>query len=153
MSIPAPAFGTPTTVAPTQPAPSQQAPAGFQMDEYVGRYVRVRDAKKELAKRHAGEMAPYNEALDQLYAAILDALNRGGVESSRTKSGTAYKSMRTSYTVADPAALRQWLEANNRFDLLETRVSKEAIENMLQGGDSLPPGLKVSSEVTLKVNR
>lgn len=159
MTTPAPAFHFPPTmpVAPAAPvpppAPSPAPTPAQNLDTMVDQYRRLRDKKKDLAELFRQQMAPYNEVMDQLGAAILDAINRAGVESIRTKSGTAFKTQRSSYTVKDPAQFREWLEANSRFDLLETRVSKEAIEAFVQTGGSLPPGIGISSEVIINVRK
>lgn len=119
----------------------------------VSQYRRLRDKKKALNDELKAAIAPYTEAMDQLEVLILDALNTAGVESARTQAGTAFKSTRSSYTVRDPAVFREWIEANQRFDLLETRVSKEAIEAFAEAGGQLPPGIGISSEVTVNVRK
>lgn len=156
---PQPAFILPGAPAPTAaippPAPGPQPaqhPAA-KLDELVDRYRRLRDRKKAIADRHKEELAPFTEAMETLGSLILDALNKAGVESVRTQSGTAFKQPRTSYTVKDPHAFREWLEANARFDLLETRVSKESIEELLKTGAGLPPGIGVSSEYVVNVRK
>lgn len=160
MTMPPPAFVIPAAVpapAPAVPPPAPgPAPAQTPMttlDALVDKYRRLRDRKKEIAERHRGELAPFNEALDQLGAMLLDALNRAGAESTRTKSGTVFKSTRSSYTVKDPAQFREWLEQNHRFDLLETRVSKDSIEEFLKTAGQLPPGIGISSEITVNVRK
>lgn len=161
MTTPIPAFTLPTAI-PSAPTPAIPPPApgpapaptpSANLETLVDKYRQVRDRKKDLADEHKAALAPYNEALTALEAAILDALNRAGVESVRTGAGTAFKTTRSSYTVKDPAMFREWLEANSRFDLLETRVSKEAIEALVQSGATLPPGIGISSEVIVNVRK
>lgn len=161
MTNPAPAFSLPPSL-PAAPAPSTPpvapgpAPAttpAQNLEFLVDKYRALRDKKKYITDRQKEEVKPYNEAMEQLEAAILDALNRSGVESVRTKAGTAFKTTRSSYTVRDPAQFREWLEANNRFDLLETRVSKDAIETLVESGATLPPGIGISSEVIVNIRK
>jgi hypothetical protein len=158
--LPAPAFGAPPT--PVTPAPPAPAPVlvprpavdpATTMAVMVDKYRQLRDKKKEISDRHTAELAPLNEVIGQLYVAILDALNRAGADSIKTPAGTAYKSIRRSYTVKDPAQFREWLEQMHRFDLLTNAVSKEAIDKYVEEGNNLPPGLGVSSEVTLGVRK
>lgn len=161
MNTPAPAFQLPTTpgvapapaVPPPAPGPAPAPTPGENLAVYVEKYRQLRDKKKALADEFKDAVAPYNEAMGQLESLILDALNRAGVESVRTSAGTAYKSTRSSYTVKDPAQFREWIESNNRFDLLETRVSKEAIETLVESGATLPPGLGISSEVVVNIRK
>lgn len=159
MTIPAPAFQLPAAMpaapaAAVPPPAPQPAPTPAQnLEQLVDVYRQLRDRKKLLTDNLKAQLAPYNEAMDRLEVTILDALNRAGVESIRTKSGTAFKTTRSGYTVNDPAVFREWLESHQRFDLLETRVSKEAIEAMVQAGETLPPGIKISSEVIVNIRK
>ena len=159
MTTPTPAFAMPP-VAPSavavvtpppapQPGPAPLAP----LDVLVDKYRQIRDKKKALDDARKAEIAPYSDALDQLEAMILDALNKAGVESVGTSAGTAFKTTRTSYTVKDPVAFREWIEQHGRNDLLETRISKEAIEDLIASGATLPPGIKISSEVKVNVRK
>jgi hypothetical protein len=144
----------PTALAPPiEPAHVAATLSGFDFNEHVSKYRQLRDMKATIAARHKEELAPYNEALDALELAMLNALTASGQESTRTASGTAYKSTKSSYTVQDASAFRTWLEVNDRWDLLETRVSKEALESFATEGGTLPPGIGVSSVVTVNVRK
>lgn len=119
-------------------------------DVVVEKYVALRNKKKEIAERHKQEMAPFNDAMEQLEIFMLDRLNRTGTESVRTAMGTAFKVTQTSYKVEDPGTLRPWLEANDAGDLLETRISKTALNDWLDAGKPLPPGVGVSQFVQVQ---
>lgn len=71
----------------------------------------------------------------------------------RTDNGTVFKSVRTSISIADPDEFRQWVESQGKPDFYENRVSKEAVENYINAGNPLPPGLKVSSDTTVNVRK
>lgn len=149
-TVPAPAFQMPAAKPAETPGPKPPAP---RLDIAAEKYRQLRDKKKELQDRHKAELHPYNEALDQLEAAMLDALNQSGLQSARTEAGTVFKSSRTSYSIADPSVFREWVEANARPDFYENRPSKEALETYIAAGNPLPPGIKVSSEVTINVRK
>lgn len=162
MTTPAPSFQLPSAMpaapaiaipAPAAPGPSPADTPAQNLEGMVDKYRRLRDRKKALEAALKDQITPYREAMDQLETVILDALNRAGVESIRTRSGTAFKTTRTSYVVRDPAVFREWIEANGRFDLLETRVSKDGIETLLQSGASLPLGIGISSEVVVNIRK
>lgn len=147
-----------TGFIPPAPAVHQEpvataAPVEASMADVVEKYRQVRDKKKEIADRHKEELEPYNAALGKIEALILDYLNRGNVDSIRTKNGTAYKTMRRSFRIDDPAALREFIEANNLSDLLENRISSSALEDYLSRGGNLPPGIGVSSAITVNIRK
>lgn len=138
---------------PPAPSPGPAPPTTFRMDAAVDKYRQLRDRKKEIQERHASELKPYNEALEQIEVVLLHQLNTLGVDSMKTENGTAYKSTRTSISIDDPAVFRKWVEENNRPDFFENRVSKEAIQNWVNEGHSLPPGLKVSADTVVNVRK
>lgn len=143
----------PTPAAPVPPPPPAPTPTQEPMDVMIEQYRHLRDEKEALAKRHAAEMEPVLSAMKELEAKLLDALNRLGTNSVRTDKGTAFVKTFTSYSIEDPAVFRAWVEEQNRPDFYENRVSKGALENWVSEGNPLPPGIKVSSSVTVNVRK
>ena len=142
---------------PLAPAPLSAAGAAptvtITNKDLVEKYRLLRDKKEEIVKRHKAELAPLNDAMDKIENVLLDVLNRTGSESTRTEAGTFFKVTRTSYSINDPAAFRAYVEAHNLPDLYENRVSKSALEELISRGETLPPGLKVSSEVSVNIRK
>jgi hypothetical protein len=125
----------------------------MQLDAVVERYVQIRDKKAEMKKAFEASVAPLTEAMDRLENAVLKALNDQGVESVRTKAGTAYKSTSTSATVADWEQVLPWIKENDRWDMLEKRVNKTAVEQFRTDNDDLPPGINWREAITVNVRR
>jgi hypothetical protein len=139
----------------TMPTPAFGPPAEPPMtyEQMVTNYRRLRDRKEEIAKRHAAELKPYNELMSELEMRLLDAMNQQGANSLSTTTGVAYKVTRISYTVEDPKEFRQYIEATGDVDLMESRVSKSALDERLKNGGTLPPGIKVSSFTTVNIRK
>jgi hypothetical protein len=133
--------------------PSGVSAVVYPMSLLVEKYHQLRAKKKAIAERHAKELEPVQQAMGALENVMLDALNKAGSNSMRTDAGTAYKSVRTSISIADPEEFRLWVESQNRPDFYENRVSKEAVENYINAGNPLPPGLKVSSDTVVNVRK
>jgi nanoRNase/pAp phosphatase (c-di-AMP/oligoRNAs hydrolase) len=124
-----------------------------QLDAVVERYVALRDKKAALKTKHEAEMAPYTEAMDRLELAILKNLQAQGVESVRTKAGTAYTSRSVSVTVADKAAFRDFVTNNEAWDMVDMRAAKKAIEEYRDANDDIPPGINWKEATTVGVRR
>jgi hypothetical protein len=147
-----------TTIKPAFEMPAKPAPAAgpvpvVRADQAADAYRKLRDKKSDIKKRHEEELRPINEAMDQLEVVLLDVLNSTGGNSIRTGAGTVFKSTRTTYSVSDPTAFREWVEQQGCPDMFENRVSKEALEAHIANGGTLPPGIKVSSDVTVTVRK
>lgn len=122
-------------------------------DTLVEKYRAVRDRKNEIAERHKAELAPINEAMSAIESRLLSMFTEAGLSSVKTAHGTAYTSTSIKYTVEDPAALREFVESNNMPELLETRISKSAVDQYLEAGGSLPPGVKVSQHLSVNIRK
>lgn len=123
------------------------------MEEFVERYIKLRDAKARLKAKHTTEMAPLDEAMDKIEAVILEQFNAQGIESARTAAGTAYKQVRSSATVAEWDPLLSFIRANDLWHLLEKRVAKVAVEQYRDEHNDLPPGIKWSEEVVVNIRK
>jgi hypothetical protein len=94
------------------------------MEELVRAYIELRDQRDLIKDRHKAELAEVTAVLDQVEDALMHQLQELGVESVKTKAGTAFKSKWTSVKVTDFDALCEYVKTNDRFDLLERRVNK-----------------------------
>ena len=123
------------------------------IEQAVAAYIRLRNEKGAIEKRHKEELAPLREKLERLEAWLLSMLNRQGVESTRTDAGTAYKSVRTSAKVVDWEATLAFIQENELWHMLEHRVSKTAIEEYAEQTGAVPPGIDVVQELRVNVRR
>lgn len=122
-------------------------------EQIVKAYVTLRDKKAELKAEHAKQLAPYDEALEKLEAQMMQVLDASGAESIRTPAGTAYKSSRTSVTVADKSAFMDYIQQNMAFELLDVKANKTAVEGFLSEHEDLPPGVNMRREAVVGFRR
>lgn len=125
----------------------------MKLDLIVERYVQMRDRLAEMKAAYDASTAEIKAGMAKLEGAIMDTLNEQGVESVRTNAGTAFKSVSTSATIADWDAYLQFVKDNDRFDMLEKRCSKLAVEQYRSANDDLPPGVNWKQAVTVNVRR
>jgi nanoRNase/pAp phosphatase (c-di-AMP/oligoRNAs hydrolase) len=125
----------------------------MKLDAIVERYVQLRDKKAEMKAAYEASVADLTAAMDRLESAILQTLNEQGVESVRTAHGTAMKIRSTSATVADWDSLLGFIQGNERWDMLEKRVSKTAVEQFRAANDDLPPGVNYKEAITIGIRR
>lgn len=121
------------------------------VNRVVAEYLRLRAAKKQLAERHALEMARLAEPMRERENILMQHLNQTGAESIRTEGGTVYKTTVLNARVSDWDSCLQFILSHNLQHMLEKRVSKLAVEEYLAAHGELPPGVAVSSVVNLNV--
>jgi hypothetical protein len=133
------------TIAPPRPV--------MTVDTMIQNYLRLRDRKKEIESRHKAELAQYKITMDQLEGWLLEAMHQTGLDSMKSPHGTAFKTTRTSASVRDWTATLAYIRANDAWQLLEARVSKLAVQDLIKDTQKPVPGVETSSEVCVNVRK
>lgn len=131
------------------------------VEELVKAYISLRDKKAELKAEFAKQQKPYDDALFQIESEMLAKMNDTGVESMKTAAGTAYKSIRSTVSVADKEAYKRFVLAQIEaaedpmwaFDFLDIKANKSAVEDFLAAKDELPPGINLRREEVVGFRR
>lgn len=123
------------------------------MEELVEKYIQLRDAKSQLKSKYDAKVAKLETAMEKIEALILMDFDEQGIESMRTKAGTAYKQTRASAGVADWDMVRDFIVDNELWNMLERRVNKSAVEQYKDAHGDLPPGINWREEVVINVRR
>ena len=123
------------------------------MEELVEKYIQLRDKKAEISAAFKAKTAKLDEVIGKIEGVLLQQFMELGMESVRTKAGTAYKSTRSSATVADWDNVLDFVRQNDLWNMLEHRVSKQAVEQFKEEHGDLPPGVNWREEVVVNVRR
>lgn len=147
-----------TTVVKTEEAqnlstqtPTRTRPAHLSTDRAVEKYLELRNKIADLKKQQAQELAPYTAALAAVGGWLLDDLNQAHVEAMRASAGTFYKTLRVSAKVVNWSETLDYIRDNQAWDLLEARVSKLAVQAVMEDTQAPVPGVAVTSEIMLNV--
>ena len=122
------------------------------INELTRKFIALRDKKDALKKRQVEEMRPFTEMLNRLETLLLEYLDDQSLKSVATEHATVYKGVRTSVTVADWDAVLDYIKSEENWSLLEHRVSKSMVQDMLTNGEVVP-GVNVRQEAYTRVNR
>ena len=123
------------------------------VDDAVAAYIRLRDKQDEIKRRHSEELAPIRDKMYSIEVMLLKILNSTGGESIKTAAGTAFKSKRTKTKVVDWDAALDFILTNGLEHMLERRVSKAAVEEFIEANGDTPPGVSLSTEITVNIRR
>jgi hypothetical protein len=119
----------------------------------VTKYIAARDLKARIVADHKKKLEPLEAAMEKTEAAILDFFNKHDMESARCAAGTAYKSSKSSATVTDMDAFLDFVRENDAWHFLERRVSKVAVDEMVEATKDLPPGVNYSRIASIGIRR
>lgn len=119
--------------------------------DMIEKYIALRNKVNKIEQRHKDELAPYTKVREQLENLLLAHLNDTGTDSTKCKFGTAFKSTATSVTVKDWATTLTYIKDNALWDLLEARVSKTAVVEIIEETKKPVPGVQISRATVLRV--
>lgn len=123
------------------------------ISDAIAAYIKLRDYKAKVKEKHSEELAPINEKMLKIEAFLLGKLNESGADNIKTSEGTTYTSIRDSVKIVDWAAFKKFAQDSDMIDMMEHRVSKDAVREFLEATGELPPGVAVSSEKCVRVRR
>lgn len=101
-----------------------------EVERLIEAYVTLREQKKALSDRHKQELEPFDMKMERIEMALQKKLHDVGVDSFKTKAGTAYTSTTVSAKVADWEKVLDFAVENERFDLFERRVNKTVVQEI-----------------------
>jgi hypothetical protein len=123
------------------------------LEEIVATYISLRDKRAELKKRYTQRDDVLKAAMEAADAAALQKLEEIGAESVRTAAGTVFKDRKRSVTLADRETFLAYVKDGDRWDMAQVQANKSAVLECLDEQGTLPPGLNLYSELTIKIRR
>jgi hypothetical protein len=122
--------------------------------DLVEEFIRLRDERQQVEKGFEEEVKKrYGDRMEVIKVTLLDLLNKLGVDSIAGRTGTAFKSMTTSVTVADAREFRRHVIGGEHWDLIDWRANKTAVNELVDSGEPVPPGINRSSFWNINVRR
>jgi hypothetical protein len=110
------------------------------VDQVIAGYIRLRDQRDALKKKHTEELRPVTERMTKL-------------DSLKGESGTAFLKEVTSATVEDGEVFINFIRENEMWELIERRCSKSVVDDYVSQKGTLPPGVKYSRETVCQIRR
>lgn len=130
-----------------------EIPMPTNIDELVEQMVKVRDKIKEADDAHKAKTKVARDYKEQLEAQLLAKLNDVGGEAVKTAHGTVYRTTRRSATIADGDVFRQFVIANDAYDLVDWKANANAVDDFIKQEQTPPPGVNFTTAYTVGVRR
>lgn len=122
-------------------------------DQLVEVYVQLRDKRAQRKAAYENDDADDKSKQERVESELLRRFQESGMESVRTKSGTAYKSIKTSATIADWDEFFQYVVENQAWELVGRHCSKDGVKEYKEANSAVPPGINWREELTVNVRR
>lgn len=118
------------------------------------------DQLTALRNKLSADIKEREDVVDQIKAKrlkvdqeFLRRFNEQGITNVKTAHGTPHVIERTSVSVSDKDAFRQWVVDNNALDFMELRANKPMVVAYKDEHEELPPGLSWSATRTIGVTK
>lgn len=122
--------------------------------EMVEEYIGLRDKRKAADDKYAEWLKEnFTDRMDELENQLLTLLNSLGSDSISSKAGTVYKRISTSVTVADSREFKRHVIGTEAWDLIDWRANKTAVNDLVENGDPVPPGVNRSTFATVGIRK
>lgn len=128
-------------------------------DTLVEKYVELRDRRAAAKKEFEANDAKFKQALEILEGKLKALLDEAGANSMNTDHGTFFRTYTTSATVADWDALLTFIQNNEQWGLLERRVAKTRVMELMgekadgSFANAPPPGVNFTRFEGVQVRR
>ncbi len=119
-------------------------------NDIIGAYVSLRSEKDRISAEYKANVKVIDDKLKKLEVWLQMWLAKEELNSVNSESGTAYKTTVEQATVSDMTSFIEFVKDNEAWHLLEKRVSKTGIREMLDADEPIPPG--VNWYVTTAIN-
>jgi len=117
-------------------------------DKLTEIYVKIRDKRRELAKKD-GEL---EEQLNVIAAELLEICKAQGSSLIRTPHGTISKRVTKRYWTSDWQSFYDFIKENDAFALMQQRINTANMEQFLEENPDLhPPGLNAEQTQTVVI--
>lgn len=124
------------------------------LDRLTHVFIKIRDAKAELANAYKIKDAELTAQMDTIKAALLEYCDENSVESVRTNEGTFYRQVRTRFWTSDWESLHKFVLEHNVPELLEKRLHQGNVKQFLdENPDLVPPGMNADTEYVLTIRK
>ena len=135
--------------------PEMNKSAPIKPSELVRQYIELRDAKDAFTDKFKEICArSFNGPMQDIEAKLLKLFNELGVTNLSARGiGSCHRIEQTSVTIADAREFRRHVIGTEQWELADWRASKTAVNELLERGEPLPPGINRTSRYTIGIRR
>jgi hypothetical protein len=123
------------------------------IENVIALFVNLRSQKERIVAKAKSETDELDKKMAVIEAHLLTLMEKDGVDSFKTGSGTAYKTTQDFANIANWDDFIEHVKRNNAWNLLEKRVSKTAVRGYLEEDQPVPPGVNYGTRVDVVIRK
>ena len=123
------------------------------VDQVIEAYLKFRNKKEALEAEIKDQVKELKDKMAKLEAWIKTKADAEGVTSFKTAHGTAFVTTNDYANVADWDAVLSFVKENEAYDMLEKRVSKNAVRGYIEQNKTVPSGVNYGTRIDVNVRK
>ncbi|QXO06634.1 hypothetical protein SEA_EFFIE_410 [Acinetobacter phage Effie] len=137
----------------TELAQDVQAIDQSNVEEMVGKYIHIRNTLSASRKSFETFETQSKNIQDSLNEVLVQLSVQTGVDSFKTKAGTAFRKIKNAYRVDDWDAYVEWMKENDALHCVEKRPAKMAVEEIHNESGEVPAGLRFEQTIEFQFRK
>ncbi len=123
------------------------------VDQVIEAYLKYRNQKEALEAEIKDQVKELKDKMSKLEAWIKTKADADGVTSFKTNHGTALVTTNDYANVADWDAVLSFIKENDAYDMLEKRISKNAVRGYIDQHKAVPSGVNYGTRIDVNVRK
>jgi hypothetical protein len=128
-------------------------PNAITIDQVIAKYMQIREEKSALVAQTKALTDALDKKMETIEKFIKVRATEDGVTSFKTSHGTAFLTTVDFANVADWDTVLNFIKDNDAYDMLQRRVSKEAVRGYIDANKEVPPGITYGTKLEVNVRR
>ena len=125
----------------------------YTVDQVIEAYLKYRNKKEALEAQIKEQVKELKDKMAKLEAWMKTKADAEGVTSFKTAHGTAFVTTNHYANVADWDAVLAFVKENDAYDMLEKRVSKNAVRGYIDQQKAVPSGVNYGTRIDVNVRK
>jgi hypothetical protein len=123
----------------------------MRVDDLVPLYIRCRNQLATDTKSYKARKERVKGFMGMISMALRDKADKVGTDTFKGSYGTAFRQTKEKFTINDWDSFSKWLLATGNLQVIQKRVSPNAVKEIRTLDGEMPPGVGVFKEVEFAV--
>ena len=119
------------------------------LGEKVNRYFEIRDEKDAIN----AQLKEINEQQEDVELQIIADMEQSGLSKTETSRGSISVAVGMYPEIEDKESFYRWVIANNRWDMVQKRISRGPVLELFETKNILPDGVSTYTKQTINMRR
>jgi hypothetical protein len=123
------------------------------VDKVIAKYMRLRERKAAIEAEVKEQLEAVKADMLKLEAWLKQKLDEDGLTSFKTDHGTAFLTTTDFANVEDWDATLKFIIEHEAYDMLQRRVSKDAVRAYIDDTKEVPAGIKYGTKLDINIRK